>query len=205
MGIDFRQARWLNPPVKYEINQDRVSITTEPDTDFWQTTYYGFQNENAPALLLNMEQDFTFSCKCTFAYTTLFDQCGLIVFLDQQNWFKASIEYDNPEFSRLGSVVTNLGYSDWATTDIPLPQQIWFRLSRRGADFLIEYANDGEHFQQMRIFHLHLVADSHPGHNDSAQTGMGLYACSPGNSSFQAEFSDFNMSDCKWLAHVGSS
>ncbi|WP_397312917.1 DUF1349 domain-containing protein, partial [Paenibacillus elgii] len=31
---------------------------------------------------------------------------------------KASIEYENEEYQRLGSVVTNHGFSDWATTDI---------------------------------------------------------------------------------------
>ncbi len=28
------------------------------------------------------------------------------------------IEYENEQYQRLGSVVTNRGYSDWATTDI---------------------------------------------------------------------------------------
>ena len=48
----------------------------------------------------------------------LFDQCGVVMYLDSENWLKASIEYENERFQRLGSVVTNLGYSDWATTDI---------------------------------------------------------------------------------------
>lgn len=45
------------------------------------------------------------------------------MYLDSENWLKASIEYENQSFqhlgSNLGSVVTNNGYSDWATTEIP--------------------------------------------------------------------------------------
>ena len=38
--------------------------------------------------------------------------------IDSENWLKASIEYENQSFQHLGSVVTNNGYSDWATTEI---------------------------------------------------------------------------------------
>nr|WP_276307057.1 hypothetical protein [Brachyspira sp. G79] len=30
--------------------------------------------------------------------------------MDSENWFKASIEYENKDYQRLGSVVTNNGY-----------------------------------------------------------------------------------------------
>lgn len=40
------------------------------------------------------------------------------MYLDSENWLKVSIEYENEKFQHLGSVVTNNGYSDWATTEI---------------------------------------------------------------------------------------
>jgi regulation of enolase protein 1 (concanavalin A-like superfamily) len=46
---------------------------------------------------------------------------------------KASIEYHNTKYSRLGTVVTNLGYSDWSTTNVPSTiTEVWLRLSRKG-------------------------------------------------------------------------
>ncbi len=30
---------------------------------------------------------------------------------------------------------------------------------------------------------------------------FGIYACSPGESSFQAVFTDMELTDCKWMAH----
>lgn len=70
-----------------------------------------------------------------------FDRCGVAIYLDSENRIKASIEYENEVFQRPGSVVTNNGYSDWATTDIPASiKEMWYRLSRRKSDFCIEYS-----------------------------------------------------------------
>ena len=40
--------------------------------------------------------------------------------------------FENNEFQHLGSVATNKGYSDWATTAIPADvKTMWYRFSRR--------------------------------------------------------------------------
>jgi len=205
---DFTKGQWINKPNKFEVTTDSISITTEFATDFWQRSYYGFRNDNAPALQIESDQNFTFTTKVCFDYEIQFDQCGLLIYLDSDNWFKASIEYENEDFSRLGSVVTNLGYSDWATTDIPLPNHIWYRLSRRGPDFLLESSLDGDKFNQMRIFHLHLLGDTtiDMGRSDPPQSAQnavkfGVYACSPLSSSFTATFTDMSLERCQWSAH----
>jgi len=207
--VDFTVGKWFFEPKVSEVTQDFVSITTEPETDFWQRSYYGFRNDNAPALQIESEENFTFTTKVSFDYQAQFDQCGLIIYLDSENWFKASIEYENEAFSRLGSVVTNLGYSDWATSDIPLPEAIWYRLSRRGPDFLIESSFDGVTFKQMRIFHLHKLGETTPEMGKcnpplpaNNVVSFGVYACSPLKSSFTATFTDMRLEPCKWLAHA---
>lgn len=206
--LDFNEGRWINKPKEYEITQDSISITTEPETDLWQRSYYGFRNDNAPALLFGSGQNFTFTANVNFDYKQRFDQCGLLIYLDSDNWFKVSIEYESREFSRLGSVVTNNGYSDWATTDVTLPENITYRLSRRGPDFLIESSFDGEIFEQMRIFHLHSLGETteemgklNPPQPTSHSIDFGVYACSPSNSSFTAKFSNITCEPCLWLAH----
>lgn len=61
------------------------------------------------------------------------------MYLNSDNWLKASVEYENDKTQRLGSVVTNNGYSDWASNDIDARyKEMWFRLSRRCDDFCIE-------------------------------------------------------------------
>jgi hypothetical protein len=209
MEIDFRQAQWLNPPKTSRVTAEAVTLITDPGTDFWQRSYYGFRNDNAPALLLESRANFTFTARASFTYQERYDQCGLIIYLDSQNWFKCSVEYESEAFSRLGSVVTNLGHSDWATTDIPTPGGRWYRLSRRGPDFLIESAHDGSDFAQMRIFHLNVLGETtlemgqlNPPAPAAQAIRFGLYACSPLKSSFTAHFDQFTLADCAWSAHA---
>lgn len=194
MNFIGENNKWISKPNKFEIRDNDITITTEPHTDLWQRTYYGFQNDNAPALLLPVQDRyFTFTVRTDFNSKRRFDQCGVILYQSSDNWFKASIEYENEDFQRLGSVVTNNGYSDWATTDIPAKQKhMYYRLSRRKSDFCIECSYDGIHYKQMRIFHL-FSADH--------TVNIGIYACSPEQSSFSAEFSKIKISECLWQKH----
>ena len=147
---------WIRQPKEARITETGIEIITEPGTDLWQRTYYGFQNDNAPVLQTKTtEQYFSFVVKTDFESKHRFDQCGIVMYLDSENWLKGSIEYENDSYQRLGSVVTNHGYSDWATTDIDASvKSMWYRLSRRASDYCIECSEDGVNFKQMRICHL---------------------------------------------------
>lgn len=186
--------KWTREPKKYDISEDSISIVTEPGTDLWQRTYYGFQNDNAPVLQMSTnEKYFSFVVKTEFDSKRIFDQCGVVMYLDSENWLKASIEYENEQFQRLGSVATNHGYSDWASTDIDAAiKSMWYRFSRRGSDYCIECSEDGVNFKQMRICHMWEGAE---------EIQFGIYACSPEQSSFEAKFSCMEITECKWLEH----
>ncbi len=197
MELQISEAVWTRPPKQYTADENGITVTTEPHTDLWQRTYYGFRNDNAPVLQwTTREEFFSFTVKTDFTSSHhRFDQCGVAVYLDSENWLKGSIEYENREFQRLGSVVTNRGYSDWATTDIPAAvKTMWYRLSRRRSDYCIECSEDGAHFRQMRICHLW---------EGAGEIRFGVYACSPEDSSFRAVFSHLELSECKWLPHDG--
>lgn len=184
--------KWINEPSQKSLVKDKneVTIVTEAKTDFWQRTHYGFRNDNAPALICQIDRDFTFLIKTKFNSKKRYDQCGIIIYQNSDNWFKASIEYEDEKISRLGSVVTNLGYSDWATTDISTEiNSMYYRLSRRGQDFLIENSYDGTNYHQMRIFHMH---------EKIIKANVGIYACSPLDSSFESHFEILEISDCIW-------
>ncbi len=188
---------WIREPKTYKIEEDRIEITTEPHTDLWQRTYYHFRNDNAPVLQMETEEKyFSFIVKTEFTDSHhRFDQCGIAMYLDSENWVKGSIEYENEKFQHLGSVVTNHGYSDWATTVIDASiKSMWYRFSRREDDYCIECSTDGEHFDQMRICHMH---------EGGGKIQFGIYACSPEESSFTAVFTDMKMTECQWKAHDG--
>ena len=194
MKIDASKWTWTRAPKACRIGEDEIVVVTEPGTDLWQRTYYGFQNDNAPVLQMTTdERYFSFTVRTAFDSKRRFDQCGVAMYLDSDNWLKASIEYENEQYQRLGSVATNLGYSDWATTDIDASvKSMWSRLSRRESDYLIECSSDGVHFKQMRICHMW---------KGGGEIRFGVYACSPEDSSFTARFSQMELGECKWLAH----
>lgn len=186
--------KWVHKPEDFSISNDKITIITSPNTDLWQKTYYNFINDNAPVLQTETDEKyFSFTIKTSFNGSQRFDQCGIAVYLDSENWIKASVEYENEKFQHLGSVVTNNGYSDWATIEISTDiKAVWYRLSRRESDFKIEYSFDGENYKQMRICHLFKASD---------KITFGIYACSPEKSSFKAEFTEMKVTECMWYAH----
>jgi len=198
MGFPVNELVWTRLPRDYIIEEDRIRIVTAPHTDLWQRTYYHFRNDNAPVLQLETEEKFfSFTVRTAFESHHRFDQCGVVMYLDSENWLKSSIEYENEEFQHLGSVVTNLGYSDWATTAIDASiKSMWYRLSRREDDYCLECSEDGVTFSQMRVCHMH---------KGGGKIRFGVYACSPEDSSFRATFTDMAITECRWLAHDGQA
>ncbi len=196
MNFDINKLTWTRMPADWTISDKKIEIITAPHTDLWQRTYYHFRNDNAPVLQMETDEKFfSFIVKTEFESKQRFDQCGIVMYLDSENWLKGSIEYENETFQHLGSVVTNRGYSDWATTEIDAHiKSMWYRFSRREDDYCIECSEDGVVFKQMRICHMC---------NGGNEIRFGIYACSPENSSFKATFTNMEMTACKWLAHDG--
>ncbi len=195
--MDLSKFQWLRQPEAWEVRSGTIRVTTQPHTDLWQRTYYHFRNDNAPVFQMETaEKYFSFTVKTDFTGAHhRFDQCGIIMYLDSENWLKASVEYENERFQHLGSVVTNGGYSDWATTEIPAQvKAMYYRFSRREDDYRIECSDDGVTYRQMRICHMH---------RGGGTIRFGIYACSPEDSSFTALFSHMALGECQWLAHDG--
>jgi len=198
MHFDIRNFQWTREPARYTATNEKVEIVTKPYTDLWQRTYYHFRNDNAPVLQMETEEKFfSFVVKTQFQSEHRFDQCGIVMYLDSDNWLKASVEYETPQFQHLGSVVTNNGYSDWATTAIDASiKSVWYRFSRREDDYCIECSYDGEHFSQMRVCHMW---------QGGGVIRFGIYACSPEDSSLTATFTHMELTECKWMAHDGQA
>ncbi len=196
MKLNVNQLQWTRKPKEYAISDGKIEIVTDPHTDLWQRTYYHFRNDNAPVLQMETDEKFfSFVVKTQFQSKRRFDQCGVVMYLDSENWLKASIEYENETFQHLGSVVTNNGFSDWATAEISSDiHAMWYRFSRREEDYCLECSEDGVSFKQMRVCHMW---------KGGGTIRFGIYACSPEASSFKAIFTDMEISECKWLAHDG--
>jgi regulation of enolase protein 1 (concanavalin A-like superfamily) len=170
---------WFNEPARYQVGNG-LEIFTNEKTDFWQNTFYGFQKDNGHCLLTPHHGDFSLITHVESRPLNKYDQCGLMVRVDYENWIKVSTEYENEKYSRLGSVVTNFGYSDWATQDINSSHtEMWYKISKNGSDFLLENSYDGQNWLQLRLTHLHKL---------SVQLELGIYICSPTGKDFWCRF-----------------
>lgn len=180
---------WFNPPARFQTGNG-LEIYTDEKTDFWQRTHYGFQRDDGHCLFTRQTGDFCLMTHVEFRPQTQYDQCGLMVRVDNQNWIKVSTEYEDEHHSRLGSVVTNLGYSDWATQDISSEHaEMHYRIHRNGNDFLLEHSYNGQTWAQLRITHLH---------NATEILEIGLYACSPLGKDFWCRFKVLEISENRW-------
>ena len=178
------RLRWRCPPSRWSIDADAGRLHVEPNahTDFWQRTHYGFRVDNGHFLYTRVAGDFSVTTRVRFQPVHQYDQAGLMVRLSPTSWVKTSVEYEPGPTNRLGVVVTNGGYSDWSTQDVPGELlELEFRIQRTGADYLVEYARDAQVWSQLRLAHLH---------TDDGQKAVaaGLYACSPTDSGYQADF-----------------
>jgi len=197
--IDFSEAalpsgfRWLNPPARCQLGNG-LEIVTDAETDFWQRTHYGFRRDNGHGLLTRLTGNFCLTTRVEFRPRAKYDQCGLMVRLDRENWIKLAMEYEDAERSRLGSVVTNLGFSDWATQDVSSQaREAWYRISNDASDFLLEHSADGERWQQLRILHLHQAFEA---------LDVGVYACSPVGADFWCRFHFAALGENRWKRPV---
>ena len=68
MMIDLAAGEWINKPSDFRMTDESVEIITDPGTDFWQRSYYGFRNDNAPALLFSSSENFSFTTRVSFRY-----------------------------------------------------------------------------------------------------------------------------------------
>jgi len=180
---------WFNEPASWHTGTG-LEVCTGAKSDFWQETHYGFKRDDGHCLFTRLTGDFAVMTQVEFAMQEQYDQCGLMVRVDERNWIKVSTEREDERTSRLGSVVTNLGWSDWATQDVcPAPGQMWYRISRNRNDFLLEHSLDGTTWLQMRITHLHSAQD---------QLEVGPYACSPIGRDFRCRFLFFDVDRSNW-------
>ena len=174
---------WFCPPARWSAGEGALVIATDSATDFWRKTHYGFEADNGHFLHAAAAGDFVLSTRARFHPAHQYDQAGLMVRISPECWIKTSVEYEGPhEPSKLGVVVTNLGYSDWSTQDFSGSEnEIELRVRRTGADYLVEFFDTAQgHWSQLRMTHLHAAPD--------ALVQCGLYACSPKEAGLRAEF-----------------
>jgi hypothetical protein len=91
---DNSQApQWLNPSRRWKKDGSLLLCTADPKTDFWRKTFYGYITDNGHLYYRRVRGDFTTQVKVSGQYHDLYDQAGLMVRIDAENWMKCGVEF----------------------------------------------------------------------------------------------------------------
>lgn len=193
MGIaqSLEKMQWFNEPEEWEIKDNSLSMFVTPQSDYWRISHYGFTVDDAPFYYTTYGGEFEVKVKVTGDYKQRFDQAGLMLRIDHENYIKTGIEFVDGKFN-ISTVVTHKT-SDWSVIalDKPVPY-IWIKAVRRLDAVEIFYSLDDKEYTMMRTAWL----------QDNIPVMVGLMAASPDGKGFKATFEHFKVKhfpDCRRL------
>lgn len=190
----LEKMQWFNEPGKWEIKNNTLSMFVTPQSDYWRISHYGFTVDDAPFLYTTYGGEFEVKVKISGDYKVRFDQSGLMLRIDHENYIKTGIEFVDGKYN-LSAVVTHKT-SDWSviTLDKPVPY-VWIKAIRRLDAVEIYYSFDDKEYIMMRNAWL----------QDNCPVMVGLMGACPDGNGFNARFENFSvkhlpdMRRLKWL------
>jgi uncharacterized protein len=178
--------QWYNEPAAWEARAGSLQVTTSPKSDFWRKTHYGFTRDNGHFYYQEVHGDFVIECQILGGYEALYDQAGLMLRVDEENWIKTGIEYFD-EKQHASAVVTR-DFSDWSVTPLEgSPSRFWMRVIRKADAVEIFYSLDGVNYQLLRLAYL----------VPSPMTQVGIMCASPEGTGFTVTFENFSVQPVK--------
>jgi hypothetical protein len=174
---------WLNEPASSQRSGDQLIVRSRPKTDFWRKTFYGYITDNGHFFHLSADGDFTFEARVNGQYAALYDQAGLMVRLDAENWMKCGTEFFDGQ--RHASVVFTRDFSDWSTMpDLSNSEPVWWRAIRKKDSIETHCSLDGKNFTAIRQGYFP------PG----TKAGVGIMCAAPEGPGFEAVFDKLKLS-----------
>ncbi|MBQ8453363.1 MAG: DUF1349 domain-containing protein [Prevotella sp.] len=178
----LERMQWFNEPEHWSIKDNRLTMQVTPQSDYWRISHYGFTVDDAPYLYTTRGGEFEVKVKISGDYKVRFDQAGLMLRIDKENYIKTGIEFVDGKYN-LSAVVTH-HTSDWSviTLDRPVPY-IWIKAVRRLDAVEIFYSFDDKEYTMMRNCWL----------QDNTPVMVGLMAACPDGQGFEARFENFTI------------
>lgn len=165
-----------------------------PQSDYWRISHYGFTVDDASFLYGIYGGEFEVKVKISGEYRVRFDQAGLMLRIDKENYIKTGIEFVDGKYN-LSTVVTH-HTSDWSVIALPEPVDfIWIKAVRRLDAVEIFYSFDDKEYVMMRNCWL----------KDNTPVKVGMMAACPDGNGFKARFENFTVKHLpdqrrvKWL------
>jgi len=190
----FEKMQWFNEPEKWEVKNKTLSMFVTPQSDYWRISHYGFTVDDAPFYYTTYGGEFEVKVKITGDYKARFDQMGLMLRIDHENYIKTGIEFVDGKYN-LSTVVTHKT-SDWSVIELDKKiSYVWIKAVRRIDAVEVFYSFDDKTYTMMRNAYL----------QDNTPVMVGLMAASPDGNGFEAKFENFKVTHLpdqrrlKWL------
>ncbi len=176
------RMQWFNEPENWSVKNDVLTMDVTPQSDCWRISHYGFTVDDAPFLYTLRGGEFEVKVKISGEYKTRFDQAGLMLRIDAENYIKTGIEYVDGKYN-LSAVVTHKT-SDWSVITLDKPvDYIWIKAVRRLDAVEIFYSFDDKEYVMMRNCWL----------QDNTPVMVGMMAACPDGNGFKAKFERFQI------------
>lgn len=178
----LEKMNWFNEPAQWSVSGNRLTMAVTPKSDYWRISHYGFTVDDAPFYYGEYGGEFEAKVKISGDYKVRFDQAGMMIRIDHENYIKAGIEYVDGKYN-LSTVVTH-HTSDWSVIALDKPVDfIWIKAVRRLDAVEIFYSFDDKEYIMMRNAWMEA--------NRPVKVGM-MGAC-PDGDGFSVTFSDFTV------------
>jgi uncharacterized protein len=181
-GDLVKRMSWFNEPASSSKSGDKLLVRSRSKTDFWRKTFYGYITDNGHFFHLTASGDFIFQAHVNGQYVALYDQAGLMVRLDAENWMKCGTEFFDGQ--RHASVVFTRDFSDWSTMpDLSNTAPIWWRAVRKKDSIETLCSEDGKKFTSVRQGYF----------PPQVKVDVGIMCAAPEGPGFEAVFDDLKL------------
>ena len=174
------KMQWFNEPESYTIKNGTLEMEVPAQTDYWRIAHYGFTVDDGPFLYTTVGGEFAAKIKVSGDYKVRFDQAGMMIRQDHENYVKFGIEFVDGKFN-ISAVVTH-DTSDWSVIELKEPIQfLWLKAVRRLDAIELYYSFDDKEYTMMRTLWM----------QDNCPLMVGPVAACPDGQGFKAVFSHF--------------
>ncbi|MEB2846736.1 DUF1349 domain-containing protein [Rhizobiales bacterium RZME27] len=179
------QSRYGHEPSTWSVCGGALNVTTDPGTDFWRETHYGFIRDSGHFLGVSASDGFTVQIRVRGEFRNLYDQAGLMVRADDRHWVKAGVEFTDGQ-AYFSAVVTN-EKSDWSLGQAIATSDFFVRITLAKESIRVQTSTDGKSWPLLRLAPF----------PTSEACMVGPMTCSPEGGHLVVQFSEFSITPAK--------
>ena len=177
MNMKMNKGKWLKKSRLFVIKEDSLILETEPFTTI-------HKDNSAAEIIYEIPKNFILTIRTDYFYQNIFDECGLTIYEESKRKLVVSTKYRDNEMTSLQSIVYQDEVGDRSIRDIASNiHTLYYRLWHRGKMLRIQYSFNGHRYRDFRELPI----------KDAEKYVIGLYACSPINSTFDCTFSELTV------------